>query len=191
MENVSTPYPSSTGSWLKPHPYPSATVLGRGIDSWVAYRKSIPGWLLMSLVGVTTITLAAVPTWLWVALPRRTGAAFIVAIEAGDADRSNALLANGNCVFSQEPEGTTLQFVFDYGTAWCFSDAKARFLKPRLWDALHGRQLITLYDWGGETGLRFCASWNEVTAQKDGFLEAALRKEQEREGTRSWLPSPP
>jgi hypothetical protein len=139
---------------------------------------SIPGWLLKSLISFTSVAVAAVPMWLWLALPRQTAAAFIAAIEAGHADRANGLLTNGKWVFIESPEGTRHQFVFEHGTMWCLSDAEVRFCRRGLTNALQGRQVIRVDAWGGETGLRFSATCDGVTPQIDGLFQTALRNQQ-------------
>jgi hypothetical protein len=151
--------------------------VGRYLFTRSATRSMrIPRWLVMSLIGVSVVAPVAFLAWLWIDMPRRTAVAFAEATNNRNAVRTNQLLVNARCELPSKSESTILRFRIRTGGTWIFSDVQMRLAKRELWDVLRGNHPIAIDSWGGESDLRFFASWNAVTAQPpDGFLSWALR----------------
>lgn len=87
-------------------------------------------WLMLSLIAVSSVALLAVPAWLWVEKPRRTARAFIVALQASDEGRVNALLTSGVC-YVMETDDHLLRIDPQYGPSELFVPSRCQISMAR------------------------------------------------------------
>jgi hypothetical protein len=123
------------------------------------------------IILATAVTLTAVPTWIWVTMPRLTADAFIAAIDARDSARANKLLANSNCDLQSSADGT-LTLGPQLRRPMAFPNAKIRCVARRWRDIMLGRQQMVIYCGEGNSGVKFYATWSSVTIpQGSGHLK--------------------
>jgi hypothetical protein len=127
----------------------------------------LPRWLLVILLVASAVALVAVPAWLWVEMPRRTATRFMSAIEAGDAERMNELLAGSVCMIDRNVpvyRGRTLNV----------ANLQIELEPTGSADVLRGRRVMIARTRDGlDAGVRFYATWRQVTMDTS-VMEAAI-----------------
>jgi hypothetical protein len=130
----------------------------------------LPRWILVVLLAVSAVALVAVPAWLWVSTPRRTAANFIAAIEAGDAERMNAMLSGVVCRI--DPGAPAFN-----GETLNLADMQFVLVPAEGSDLLRGhRTMIAKTRDGFDVGVRFRATCRDVTMDTTA-IEAQLASE--------------